>query len=66
MRTDPQSDNPYLSALPFYSQQKVAENDKVIDALLKERYAHVKTVLEKNKDKLTRLIDVGARGTCEA
>lgn len=52
--------------MPFYSQQKVAENDKVIDALLKERYAHVKTVLEKNKDKLTRLIDVGARGTCEA
>ena len=43
----------------------MAENDKVIDALLKERYAHVKMVLEKNKDKLTRLIDVGARGTCE-
>ena len=42
-----------------HKQVKVEENDKEIDALLRERYAHVKSVLEKNKDKLTRLIDVG-------
>lgn len=44
----------------------MAENDKEIDALLRERYAHVKGVLEKNKDKLTRLIDVRVRGWREA
>lgn len=55
----PADGNPYLSALPFYSQKKMEENDKEIDALLRERYAHVKSVLEKNKGKLTRLIDVG-------
>ena len=43
----------------------MAENDKVIDALLKERYAHVKSVLEKNKDKLVRLIDVRMAVQCE-
>ena len=42
------------------------ENDKEIDALLRERYAHVKSVLEKNKGKLTRLIDVGVWRWCEA
>lgn len=38
----------------------------MIDALLKERYAYVKSVLEKNKDKLVRLIDVWVAVWCEA
>ena len=41
--------------LPYITVGREAE----IDALLRERYAHVKSVLEKNKGKLTRLIDVG-------
>ena len=57
LRTDPVSQNPMLPSLPLYSQKTIAMNDQVIEQILQERYAHVKSVIRENKKKLLRLVD---------
>lgn len=59
LRADPTSESPYASPLPFYSQQTIAVNDEKIDALLKERYAHVKQLVTTHRAELMRLVEVG-------
>ncbi|KAK8821430.1 hypothetical protein WA538_000798 [Blastocystis sp. DL] len=57
LRADPSPQNPYSSKLPFYSQTTIAENDEIIDALLRERYAAVKRLLAEHKSELLRLVE---------